>query len=270
MTRPVDSNGARAGDYGSSYQERSMVVYKDLPPEPGTAAPNDTSASTTDVALADQLAAAKDEIRRLNGINARLREKVTDTAASRTEADPLTTFRVPENVIVSGFRALAYRIHNFVANYYKDESAKDFQAWAELNHSIMSAIHPDFIKMAVNKATSTWLVEAVIWHLLMTQVFSRFGPGEGRGMLWAGRYSTRLKLCKLSKTPTPLAVLGGTYYPVATPYQHSTDLSPLSPSLPPLVFDRSQQPRKAAGIPPLASVDHEPCHHGGFAADGLP
>lgn len=222
MTRPVDSNGSRAGDYASSYQERSLVVYKDLPPEPGSAAPNDTSTSTTDMALADQLAAAKDEIRRLSGINARLREKVTDTAASRTEADPLTTFRVPENVIISDFRALAYRIHNFVANYYKDESAKDFKAWAELNHSIMSNIHPDFIKMAVNKATSTWLVEAVIWNLLMTQVFSRFGPGEGRGMLWAGRYSTRL--CKLSKTPTPLAVSGGTY-PLATPYHINIQLT---------------------------------------------
>jgi len=204
----MDNNSDTGEGYAHTNQERALVLVgpgqqhissadKDLPPEPNNATGSTNDPNHTDASCADQLLAAREEIKRLTGINARLREKVTDSAASRTDADPLTAFRVPENVIVSDFRALAYRIHNFVDNYYKDQNKRKFKAWAEENHRFLASIYPDFAKVLGEKGTPTWLVEATIWNLLMGTVFTRFA--DGMGMLWAGRYARRV--AKLGKSP---------------------------------------------------------------------
>ena len=149
--------------------------------------------------LTRQVSEGQEEIERLRSHVSRLQKKVTDTAASRTEGDPLAGSRLPETEITKTFHSLTYRVHNFLVNYYKDPGKKEVKLWAEGESRRLVPVHPEFVRLAMDKASAAYFVESAIWVYLMNEVF--YGYTTSGRALWAGRYAARLN--RLSEPPFP-------------------------------------------------------------------
>lgn len=210
------------GSPGPPISNTTSSPGKQLPPQPQPNSGDIEQMEDFCDQLGHQLAEAKRELceakednKRLQGHISRLQKKVTDTAASRTEGDPLAGSRRPDAEITKPFHSLIYRVHNFVINYYKEPGKQAIKLWVEGESRRLANIHPDFARLAVEKSSAQWFVKALIWNYLLDHVF--YGVATSGGAMWAGRYASRLN--RLSSS-TPLSL---------SPYTHPSPLLPSPP-----------------------------------------
>lgn len=105
--------------------------------------------------------------------------------------------QMPESVIIQAWKALCYRVQNFVFNYSQYDNPRKVKAWAESRASELTEISPRYGHFDYEKACGRWLIEAALWNALMRLVFS-VSTTDGN-VLWAGRYAAKIsKLSMLS------------------------------------------------------------------------
>ncbi|KAK4202112.1 hypothetical protein QBC40DRAFT_169977 [Triangularia verruculosa] len=144
--------------------------------------------------LPPEAAAYEEQLAAQNALIERLRAKAADSAGIAAEV-PLgqSRLQVTEPRIVEAWRELAFEIHNFALCYLsiQDLGTRKMEQWAKVRGDKLKEICPAYAQMALDKAASSWFIEAAIWQVLHGAIFAS-STTHGNAC-WAGIYQNKLE-----------------------------------------------------------------------------